>query len=544
MNTKKMLGNAAVIGAAAAIGAKLRPQIKETLRHAASGMHIQRKAGDAVNGMLSSLSAHVSDEAIPSFFPGDLDDHFEGSGFFLSKPAANAQWRIGYAKQSILPYDIKGPLYLGGYLSMPPNRVSGVLDDLTVRATALSDTSGRGVHVFAAIDCVGLSNTDVRTIRGLLQTEVSAYNIESIQISATHCHSGVDTMGLWGDLFQALKKNPRLVKKKKTAPDAVSGKNPEFMDHLFQTVAFCVRKALSDMTPGTAEFAALDGSAFARDKRPPDVLDPTVTVVRFLPEGKKPLIWTVFGAHPTSFGSAQREISADYPYYLCRALENAGFEAAFFQGAEAAVATDRSVSDRPGMTRTESIIHYGEALAELVLQADAGAFKPLEPLLNIRISPVLLPAKNPLLLLAAKLKLVNNTLYKFPAGPDHTDYFFRTEVGYAEFGRDLRFALIPGELMPELVSGGTKTASESWSGADFPFPPMQTAVTGRLAVIGLCSDCIGYIVPDNDYGSFFAPLHYEEAVSPGPGTASHIVQAFLRTVESGRRSIADTSADQ
>ena len=50
----------------------------------------------------------------------------------------------------------------------------------------------------------------------------------------------------------------------------------------------------------------------------------------------------------------------------------------------------------------------------------------------------------------------------------------------------------------------------------------------ELAVIGLCNDFIGYIIPDNDFGSMFAPLHYEESVSAGGRTASNIVNGFIR----------------
>ena len=56
-----------------------------------------------------------------------------------------------------------------------------------------------------------------------------------------------------------------------------------------------------------------------------------------------------------------------------------------------------------------------------------------------------------------------------------------------------------------------------------------------MAVIGLCNDCIAYIVPDNDYGSVFAPLHYEEAVSPGRRTGSNVAGAFLRTAEAAEK---------
>ena len=64
---------------------------------------------------------------------------------------------------------------------------------------------------------------------------------------------------------------------------------------------------------------------------------------------------------------------------------------------------------------------------------------------------------------------------------------------------------------------------------------MRSAVNGHLTVIGLCNDTIGYIVPDNDFGSVFAKDHYEEAVSTGRRAAPNIVGAFLRTVQKAEK---------
>ena len=43
--------------------------------------------------------------------------------------------------------------------------MSGVIDDQAVRVICLDDSSGRGSVVFAVIDCVGISGTDIRRIR-------------------------------------------------------------------------------------------------------------------------------------------------------------------------------------------------------------------------------------------------------------------------------------------------------------------------------------------------------------------------------------------
>ncbi len=56
----------------------------------------------------------------------------------------------------------------------------------------------------------------------------------------------------------------------------------------------------------------------------------------------------------------------------------------------------------------------------------------------------------------------------------------------------------------------------------------------ELSVIGLCNDAMGYILPDNDYGSVIAKDHYEEAVSAGKRAGSTITKAFGELVKSLR----------
>ena len=51
---------------------------------------------------------------------------------------------------------------MGGYLSIPANRVEGVLDGLMFRCIAVDDGNGRGTVVFGVIDSIGLSAGDIR----------------------------------------------------------------------------------------------------------------------------------------------------------------------------------------------------------------------------------------------------------------------------------------------------------------------------------------------------------------------------------------------
>ena len=501
------------------------------------------KGDRAVQKLIGGIAGRVSDKTVPFLNRYDNTGFLEGNGYFLPAPAEGAKWSVGFCKDSILPETVSGDLYIGGYLAFPPNKAAGRLNDQMVRAFAFDDGSGRGLHVFAVIDCVGISNHDIRLIRERIRPLISERNILSVNISATHCHSGVDTQGVWGDLIEALKKNPKAVKKQKTLQNAVSGKNPDFMAYLTEVAAETIIKAVAAMTPGSLSFALLPAGDFIRDKRPPYVLDDTMTVLRFVPDtpDKKKILGVILSAHPTNYGDKQKQISADFPYYVCDELEKAGYDAAYFQSDELAVATDRGKFTTENATRAQGIEQYGRAIGDYVLNAGESAFTPIAPLLNVKLIETFIPVDNALMTLLGKLKLVSNNILRVTSSSakkpkkDEWDYYFATEVGYAEFGTDLKLALIPGEIAPEIVVGGAYSAEESYNGTAWTIPPLKDAVTGRLSVIGLCNDAIAYIIPDNDFGSVFAPLHYEESVSAGGRTGSNIAHAFLRCVEEAKK---------
>ncbi len=491
--------------------------------------------GDALaQGVLKKLADKISDNGIPTMENRDNTGFLAGNDRFLNTPAANAQWAVGFSKASILPKKIQGDLYVGGYLVFPPNKADGFLTDQLIRVMAISDGSGRGIHIFAVIDCVGISNTDVRIIRKRLQACIKEYNILSLHVSATHCHSGADTMGLWGDLLQAVKVNPRAIRKG-TPEKTVNGKNPAMMEQLFRSAVKATQEALENMKQGTLSFASLDGTNFSRDKRPPMVKDNTLTSLRFVPDdGTKPLYTVFLAAHPVCYGSRQTQISSDFPYFMCQEFEEQGFDAMFIQGAQAAIATERGPHIPKGISRNEGIAEYGRAIARFVLGADESKYESIEPILNVIVREFRFPCDNAVLELAGKIKIINNNLIKSTENGRQV-YHIMTEIGYAELGNTLKLVLIPGEMMPELLVGGAFGAKDSYNGTGWDYPSMRELAEGHLAVVGLCNDHIGYIVPDNDFGSIFAPLHYEESVSLGGRCASGVMQAFMQLLQTAKQ---------
>ncbi len=539
---KKTLIAAAATAAIGTVGTKIaKDKIKEHLSSPDNKRRLLDIGHNIAMKAVGRISDSISDKGVPYINRYDNSDFLEGNGYFLEKPAPDAKWSAGFAKASIIPPVQEGDYYIGGYLAFPPNKMTGIMNEQMVRALAISDGSGRGIHVFAVIDCIGLSGTDIKEIRHRLSDLISEKNILSVNISATHCHSGIDTDGLWGDLPTAFRNNKKEVKKGKKGK-TVSGKNEGFMKYLKKISAKTIRQAVENMTVGELFFAQLPIESFVRDKRPPYVTVNDLTNLRFVPDGGGKEISVVFmAAHPVCYGDKQKEASRDFPGYMCDRFEEEGIEPMFIQGAEAAVATDRGPHIPEGLSTDEGIKAYGRAIADYVMTYDKSCYKKLTPLINVMINELYLTADNKVLELAAKLKLVNNSIVKITMADDGNkdDKSFTihlvTEVGFAVLGNELSIAMVPGEMMPELAIGGAFPDWASYSGKSWDKPSIKEILGTELAVAGLCNDFIGYIVPDNDYGSVFAPLHYEEAVSAGPKTASEIISAFIRMKENANK---------
>lgn len=516
-------------------------RIKEHLSTPDGKRRLSDKGHTAAMKLTGKLSDSISDKGIPYINRYENDCFLEGNGYFLSSPAADAHWQLGYSKASIIPPVLEGDYYIGGYLAFPPNKMNGIMNEQMVRAVAVSDNSGRGIHIFAVIDCIGISGTDIKDIRNGLRELIAEKNILSINISATHCHSGIDTFGLWGNLPKAYKNNKKAAKKGKKGK-YISGRNEGFMEYLKYISVKTVTEALNSMKPGRLMYALLPAEQFVRDKRPPYVTVNEITSLRFIPDDGSAEVCAVFlAAHPVCYGDKQREASRDFPGYMCDRMEAMGIEPMFIQGAEAAVATDRGSFAPEGATCDDGIRAYGEALADYVMSYDKSAYKELKPLINVTLSELFLSADNKILELAAKLRLANNSLVRITmADDDNKDdksYELKlvTEVGFAVLGNELTLAMVPGELMPEIAIGGAFPDWASYNGTEWNKPSLKEILGTDMAVIGLCNDFIGYIVPDNDYGSIFAPLHYEESCSAGRKTASNIVSAFERMKKNADR---------
>ena len=497
------------------------------------------------------------------------DNFYEGTAEFIDEAAADAQWSLGQSSVSLVPenweeYD----LFCGGFISEQnffTNDVREILDDMKVRVIALDDGSGRGTAVFATIDSIGVSNGDIRHIRGLLQDFAAQNDINSINLFATHTHSGVDTQGLWTDIFHKWPKN--IFSAFTGIIETEQGTDPEYMEFFYATVCDAITEAVDSMADGTMTFARKDiGEKYFSNKNRPSATSLDTELKRFVftpyDSSVTPTIIVNMSAHPDVVGLATEDdptkghgISGDYIYYIGETINNAGYNFMFFNGSIAGIYIGRvsAKADKRvdiaanygreigkmvlGMTMTEEEILADDYLMSLNLtaeQTEGHNYTPwyegwvpaeeaqVDPILNIKLSQVEIPVTNPVIKAAGKLGVVNYLIKKTP-----DNYYVTTEIGYMEIGKDVKVVFVPGEICTDLVYGGDElTAEGSVKNENYEGQTLCEIFGDDIIVFGLANDALGYIVPENDYSMALAFGHYQELLTLGETEATVMFEAY------------------
>ncbi len=344
-------------------------------------------------------------------------NYYDGTGKdFQKEAAADAKWHLGYANASLIPEDYdNGTYYIGGYIA-PENGFSNVVegiaeipgigkDDMKVRCIAISDGSVKAgdtekeTVLFAVIDSIGVTNADIKDIRALLADYAKAHNIEAINVSSTHCHSGIDTQGLWTKNIAKLISNG-VISGTQTEGELQQGTNPKYMAWMKERVAQALIKAHKDMKEGELSYVTKDlGQDYFQNKNRPTSgqitefnEDGTINVSGkrkiamtnierfiFTPDDKasRPTMILNMAAHPDVAGlptesNSGREISGDYVFYCGQYLDKAGYNFIFFQGAIAGIYMSRGVTGDNVETkqRVEESQRYGYEIARLALSLE------------------------------------------------------------------------------------------------------------------------------------------------------------------------------
>ena len=516
---------------------------------------------------------------------------YTGEGFLAGTAqtsdgaASSHRWRLGSAEASLVPDDWQThEYYLGGYIMLENgmnNRVEELLDDMRVRVASIDDSTGRGTAVFAVVDSIGMTNKDVRRIRARLMQRMPDTAFAGITVCSTHCHSGIDTEGLWTNILRKIPKN--LTRAFFRLGHLETGTDPQYMEFLYETVADAMERAVNGMQTGSLSYASKDvGSAYFTNKNRKSATALMTQMDRFVftpdDENARPTMIVNVAAHPDVAGlptndgqSSGRGISGDYIYYMGEVINDAGYDFVFFNGAIAGIYMSRGRTNNAQTftRRVQQSERYGRTLGKMALsltltkqqiiddefltddaaeaaeraaaEANGASYflwydgwTPVRPTdvpadLKLRFAEVSVSVTNGIIKLAGKLNLAAYDVLR-----EGRNYFITTEIGFMELGGKVRVALMPGEICQDLVVGGASlTAEGSFCGEDFGNRTICDLFGSDTIVFGLANDAIGYVVPDNDYCMCGVFDHYHELISLGEYTASTILRAFADLAAEG-----------
>lgn len=478
-------------------------------------------------GSWKDMSEYDSEEI--GFMPGREN--------YQTKAADNNVWSLGYASESLVPDDIDSGKYNLGR-DLMNKYAEGVYDDMRIRVTAIDDGSGEGLAVFGAIDALGVTSTDIRTIRKAVLSyfEDTDVDIASINICATHSHSALDTQGVSTEFFKKLFLGSFCNIFGIDVPGLEAAE--AFKAHFIGVSTQAVIDAIEDMEEGKLYYGKVDCSDIIHDKR--DLIAkediPETAVLYFSPfSGTEDTYIADISCHPTAFSASNGLVSSDYIYHLDNYIKaQTGANFLMVPGAIGQLSRDIEV-DETGLTEWEakgaSAKTLGEAFGKLILAGDYT--NELAPVLNVKHREIFVSPENSILTLACEINLVNNRI--FTDGLIFKDAYMATELGYIEFGNEVAFALFPGEFYPETFWGTEITNNTNWDGTEWPYDSLFNSVEGvDVYCVSLANDAMGYVLTDNNFafmGHIIGEEIADEVLSVGKHTGSFLVSEYYALLE-------------
>jgi hypothetical protein len=345
-------------------------------------------------------------------------------------------------------------------------------DDLKARVAVFSD-GGLTVAIVGA-DVFGMGINEVRRIR----TGAANLGVDTTVFAMSHTHSGGDTTGVYGH-YPA-----------------------DYISHIQDRTVAGIEEALDNLAPvvelrSAARELPMDGArvmGLIRNARNPAVMDPTISILQAIGEDETVLTTIVhFACHPESVTEGDTEMSADFPGYMCDALDRAQFgQPVFLNGALGGmVSGDNNERTHASSERTGR--EFAQIVTELADEAEPhGRYD-----FSVATSPLHLPLTNERF--QEFMQLLSRPLERGRVVTDMT---------YVQLG-EAQIITLPGELLPEV----SFEILERMDG----FPRM---------LIGLGNDQLGYIIPPYDWRSD----EYEESMSVGPASAYQVRDMALRMI--------------
>lgn len=381
----------------------------------------------------------------------------------------------GYASRVVMPKDIHAKKYWIAGHGMG-HVIEKIHDEITVSAMWIgADDNGGYIHISA--DIIGLTNFELNIVRDRLKDLIEESNCAGVFASCTHTHAGFDTVGYWGQLYKLQ-----------------SGKDPEYMDLLLKSLEEVAREAYKKRKPGKLYIGTVRVPEAQFCKREPNAMHDTLTRIRFVPDNGSTQTWFLnYAAHPNTLGGANRECSADYPYWMRKTIKDEKRAHVLFGvGAIGAVDPGDFCDDKPERTRIQ-----GETLGKAALGIDNEKEMPVE--ITVLQQKYYSPVDNGLLALMATIKACSSQRY--PCDKGDLGLALLTEMVYIKLGTQ-QILMLPGEPFPEVVYGGAAPAESSATGKGTdinPTPLIDIVGDKELLVFGVTNDMTGYCVTPNDF---------------------------------------------
>lgn len=263
---------------------------------------------------------------------------------------------------------------LAGYGGREGKPATGIHDSVFVTAAAL-----RVVHhtiIFVSADLLIMPPNVIDSVTALLRKK--GIQRHQLFLSATHTHSSV---GAWGPGFVG---------------ELFAGEeNPQIERWLALRISDVVVAAVEDLRPARIATGNFPVEAYTRNRLIGEVgtKNNDFSFIALEQKGHKKAIIGSYSAHATTLGADNFEISADYPGYWARKVEQTSADYALFFASS--VGSQSPVGEGNGFDRSKYI---GEALADSLnahLQhttlSDTATFacltlKPELPEFNIRVT--------------------------------------------------------------------------------------------------------------------------------------------------------------
>lgn len=576
--------------------------------------------GVAVKGLLSAdnlgfllrsnrfptADEYYADEQAHEYFYEGTDGAVNGSG-----------WKLGYASASVIPAQwrtnaegkadpngmcLNKTYYFGGYFG---STVDKIYDDERVNLVVLSagaDANANGIEdiiILASIDNIGVANGNVRDIRAAVsqalqaQKGIAADDIVAFEFSSTHAHTAIEALGMsLGPVFKTAFSNHFLFKKDRAI-------EPELLDTICKNTAAAAVNAYGKMEAGNlyyyetenvndymkANAANGDVGDTVRDKLEYGADNQKFFACWYFEgeSGEKTILANI-GLHPTFAGRSSSKVCSDVPYYMWKAMGEAGYNFVFIQGSQAAIGLSGNYTAagydwavKNTLTYNEWVARYGKKYADERFwenDDDSGEMEYFRiratgyslahfiidsidtanvtaPVYDISMTETMIPLDYSIMYLAAASNCFGYNTVKDKS--TETGYAVITEIGYVQLGNDVVMVTLPGEISPTLIFGTDEAytgenrwqGAGSWSGEEWTYDTVENyakAALGdkRVIAMGICNDEIGYVMPDTDTAKNFLTKTFlasmgevegradnEELMSASCKAGSSLVQGFV-----------------